>query len=122
MSHRWRFACSLASQTLPLAVFALLVSGATAAQNAAPMTARQALNQRGAHQQVDRSATAVPGRNHETFGRGPLPADNVIYDNGPVNGTTDAWGISFPFVVANTFTISAGPTGIHSLSFAAWLS
>ena len=26
------------------------------------------------------------------------------YDNGPINGTTDAWTINFGYVVSNTFT------------------
>ncbi len=30
------------------------------------------------------------------------------YDNGPINGTTDAWTINFGYVVSDTFTVSFG--------------
>ena len=44
-----------------------------------------------------------------------------IYNNGPINGTTDAWTINFGFVVSDTFTISGGGVTVNSLSFGAWL-
>ncbi len=45
----------------------------------------------------------------------------VIYDDGPINGTTDAWTINFGFVVSDTFTISSGNSTVTSLEFGAWL-
>jgi hypothetical protein len=52
-----------------------------------------------------------------------LPASSgVIYDDGPINGTTDAWTINFGFVVSDTFTVSSGNSTITSLKFGAWLS
>ena len=33
-----------------------------------------------------------------------LPQDGIIYNNGPVNGTTDAWTINFGYVVSDSFT------------------
>jgi PEP-CTERM motif len=52
-----------------------------------------------------------------------LPAHaGVIYDDGPINGTTDAWTINFGFVVSDTFTVSSGNSTITSLEFGAWLS
>lgn len=47
-------------------------------------------------------------------------ADDV-YNNGPINGTTDAWTINFGFFVSDTFTVSTPNTPITSLSFGAWL-
>ncbi len=41
----------------------------------------------------------------------------TIYDNGPINGTTDAWTINFGFVVSDTFTVSGGNSTITGLSF-----
>ena len=39
------------------------------------------------------------------------PQDNgVIYENGPVNGTTDAWTINFGYVVSDSFTVSGNST------------
>jgi len=34
---------------------------------------------------------------------GPSPQDGIIYENGPVNGTTDAWTINYGYVVSDTF-------------------
>jgi PEP-CTERM motif-containing protein len=50
----------------------------------------------------------------------PAVAQSDLYDNGPTNGTTDAWTINFGFIVSDTFTLGAAtsPTGI---TFAAWL-
>ena len=47
-------------------------------------------------------------------------AQTDLYDNGPTNGTVDAWTINFGFAVSDTFTLgSAGSVG--GLDFAAWL-
>jgi len=47
-------------------------------------------------------------------------ADDV-YNNGPINGTVDAWTINFGFFVSDTFTVSTPNTPITGLSFGAWL-
>ncbi len=44
-----------------------------------------------------------------------------IYNNGPINGNTDAWTINFTNVVSDTFTISTGNTTVTGVSFGAWL-
>src|SRR5271165_563842 len=43
----------------------------------------------------------------------------VLYDNGPINGTTDAWTINFGFIVSDTFTLSANST-VGGFEFGAW--
>jgi hypothetical protein len=43
----------------------------------------------------------------------------VVYDNGPINGTTDGWTINFGFAVSNTFTTSGGT--LTGLDFGAWV-
>jgi hypothetical protein len=43
-----------------------------------------------------------------------------VYDNGPTNGTTDAWTINSGFTVSNTFTLTQN-FPIVGLTFAAWL-
>ena len=43
----------------------------------------------------------------------------VLYDNGPINGTTDAWTINFGFAVSDTFTTAGGI--VTGMSFGAWL-
>jgi PEP-CTERM motif-containing protein len=50
----------------------------------------------------------------------PALAD-VLYENGPINGETDAWTINFGFALANTFTISTGDSTVNGVSFGAWL-
>jgi len=48
-------------------------------------------------------------------------AAQVVYENGPINGNTDAWTFNFGFAPADSFTISGGNTTITGLSFGAWL-
>lgn len=49
-------------------------------------------------------------------------AAQTLYENGPINGNTDAWTINFGFVVSDTFTISTGNSTVTGLSFGAWLT
>jgi len=51
----------------------------------------------------------------------PAAAD-TLFENGPINGETDAWTINFGFVVTNSFTISTGDSAIGGLAFGVWLS
>jgi len=51
----------------------------------------------------------------------PAAAQIVIYSNGPINGTTDAWTINSGFVVSDTFTTSGNLPTTSALSFGAWL-
>ncbi len=53
------------------------------------------------------------------YGR-PLDS-NDIYDNGPINGNTDAWTINFGFIVSDSFTIGANGATVTGMSFGAWL-
>jgi hypothetical protein len=48
----------------------------------------------------------------------PAWAQNWSYDNGPINGATDAWTINYGYVTADTFL--AGGTGVNSFSFGVW--
>jgi len=52
-----------------------------------------------------------------------VPASGqILYENGPINGNTDAWTINFGFVVSDTFTISTGNSTVTGMSFGAWLT
>jgi len=52
-----------------------------------------------------------------------LPASaQTLYENGPINGQTDAWTINFGFVVSDSFTISTGSSTLTGLSFGAWIT
>ncbi len=49
-----------------------------------------------------------------------IPASaQILYDNGPVNGTVDAWTINFGYVVSDTFTLSYGTT-VTGFDFYVW--
>ena len=48
-------------------------------------------------------------------------AAQVLYENGPINGETDAWTINEGFVVNDGFTIAPGNNRVTGLSFGAWL-
>jgi len=84
------------------------------AQNPVPPTARQAATMpefasRLAHPVAPEAAGkprgVAPTRNHA-----PSPQDQVLYENGPANGTTDAWTINFGYVVSDSFTAPANST------------
>ncbi len=45
-----------------------------------------------------------------------------IYNNGPINGNTDAWTFNFGWIQSDSFTVSGGNSTITGLSFGAWLS
>jgi len=54
----------------------------------------------------------------------PASADSTIYSSGPgVNNTTnfDAWNISSPFIVTNSFTLF-GNSNVTGTTFDVWLS
>jgi len=51
-----------------------------------------------------------------------LPASaQVLYENGPINGTIDAETINFGFLVSDTFTISTGQSTLTGMMFGAWV-
>ncbi len=45
----------------------------------------------------------------------------TLFENGPINGHTDAWTINFGFIVSDSFTISGGNSTVTGMSFGAWL-
>ena len=57
-----------------------------------------------------------------TFTLATIPAAaQILYNDGPINGTVDAWTISSGFLVGDSFTVSTGTSTITGLSFGAWL-
>jgi|SRR5271165_371138 len=47
-----------------------------------------------------------------------IPAWAQTYDNGPINGTTDAWTINFGYIVSDTFV--APSNTVTGFSFGVW--
>jgi len=45
----------------------------------------------------------------------------TVYDNGPINGNTDAWTINFGFTVSDTFNVVNSGTTVTGASFGMWL-
>jgi hypothetical protein len=95
------------------------------AQNSVPPTAVQAAKMpqyasRLAHPSKRLLPPEASAMQRAKARRGPLQADD-IYDNGPINGNTDAWTINFGFIVSDSFTIANDQTQITGMSFGAWL-
>jgi hypothetical protein len=99
------------SFAVAVALVVLLVVGASRAQNPVPPTAREAAASptfaaklhpasRQAMNKARASARARSGR--------PMPQYGALYDNGPVNGTTDAWTINFGYIVSDSFVADNG--------------
>ena len=93
--------------------FALVVVPALA-QNAVPPTAREAATMPAFASRLHPSVTPQVASKSTASARGrsgpALPQDQVIYENGPVNGTTDAWTINFGYVVSDSFTLTSAAT------------
>ncbi len=105
--------------------FALMTALAvtTAAQNAVPPTARQAammpaFNSRLAHPTMSHMPARPPARSRFRFSPGRPLDNNILYDNGPVNGEVDAWTINFGFAASDTIQ---GIATISGIQFWAWL-
>ena len=47
-------------------------------------------------------------------------AAQTLYDNGPINGTTDAWTINFGYIVSDTFAANPGQV-VTGFDFGLWL-
>ncbi|MGA2903948.1 MAG: choice-of-anchor tandem repeat GloVer-containing protein [Candidatus Korobacteraceae bacterium] len=111
-------------------VAALLMTSAAlpmSAQNSVPPTAVQAARtpqfaSRLAHPAARPASPPKPALARHGSRTGPGGGGNDIYDNGPTNGTSDAWTINFGFIVSDSFTVTQGyDTSITGMSFAAWL-
>src|SRR5437868_908667 len=51
----------------------------------------------------------------------PAAAQQTLYENGPINGQTDAWTLNFGFFVDDTFEISSGSARVTGMDFGVWL-
>jgi hypothetical protein len=75
-------------------------------QNPVPPTAREAAASPAFAAKLHPSTPPVTnkpqGAAHVRSGR-TLPQGGVVYENGPVNGTTNAWAINFGYIVSDTF-------------------
>ena len=122
-----------------LFLFLLITATPAEGQNSVPPTARQAATlpqyavrlAHGAQLRSQPNAShAYPSQARASY-KNPLeprtrnhrggPFDNsVLYENGPINGTTDGWTINGGFVVSDTLTVPNGGGPVNGMTFAAW--
>ena len=104
------------------AVTALLITSAAlpmSAQNTVPPTAVQAARMpQFAKRLAHPASTPNPAPAHQASRTRP-PQGSVIYENGPINGNTDAWNINYGFATSDTFTTNG--TQVTGMTFGAWL-
>src|SRR5271157_1703842 len=103
------------SFAVAVALLVLLVVVASWAQNPVPPTAREAAASPAfaskLHPATPPALNKPQASGNDRAGR-LLPQQNqVIYENGPANGTTDAWTINFGYVVSDSFVPSNTPVG-----------
>ena len=106
-----------------VALLVLLAAVPAWAQNPVPPTAREAAASPAFAAKLP--ILRRPARQGAGFGTRPRQFGNgsascatdlrrrirCVYDNGPVNGTTDAWTINFGYVVSDTFPGGSGVSG-----------
>jgi len=101
-----------------VAAFAIVMTSIPAlAQTTVPATARQAATM---PEYASRLAPAAAGHSFTSRPRSwqAVPDTLFLYDNGPVNGTTDAWTLNFGFAVTDSVVAQGETAGVY---FYAWL-
>ncbi len=114
---------ALRTTTLAIAT-ALAITWATlpaVAQSAVPSSATQAAKMPQYASRLAPPGARPPSRPHLWPRQGSRiqPPNGPIYDNGPINGTVDAYTINFGFVISNSITVEGG--SITGMMFGAWL-
>ena len=56
------------------------------------------------------------------FAASSAAAQQTLYENGPINGDTDAWALNFGLYVDDTFVISGGSARVTGMEFGVWLT
>lgn len=118
---------SLVRTIIPAGIAALLILSAAlavSAQNSVSPTAVQAARTPEFASRLAHPANRPPLRPNAKLAQQasrPVPLQDVIYENGPINGNADAWTINFGFIVSDTFTVVNSDTGVYGMSFGAWL-
>ncbi len=96
--------------------FAVAVESALA-QNAVPPIAREAAAMPAFASRLHPATTQATSKSPASarIQRRPAsPRDPAFYENGPVNGTTDAWEINFGYVVSDSFPQEHTSTALTS--------
>jgi uncharacterized repeat protein (TIGR03803 family) len=106
---KFLYRSTLRTASVALVMAMLIVCGS--AQNPVPPTAREAAASPEFASRLARHVTPEAAGKRRAAGpacsRQTSPEDGVIYENGPANGTTDAWTINFGYVVSDSFPAAA---------------
>ena len=116
---------SLFRAIVPTGLTAVLITSVALtmpAQSSVPASAVQAAKMPQYATRLARpsSQSAVPPNPARRGSRNGL-GQGTIYDNGPINGTIDAWLFNFGFVVSDSFTIANDGEALLGMTFGVWL-
>src|ERR1700690_4029725 len=91
------------------------------AQNPVPPTARQAAAMPAFASKLHRSTPPAMNKPQAAARArtGRASQGQVTYENGPLNGTVDAWTINFGYIVSDSFTLSSG-SNVNGFDFSVW--
>ncbi|MGC2111241.1 MAG: choice-of-anchor tandem repeat GloVer-containing protein, partial [Candidatus Korobacteraceae bacterium] len=114
-----------------LVVIALVIGAVSAlaqspvpSPGSVPPTARQAATIPAVASRLSRpGASRGPASKHSSMQcsqmrPGSPQDDQIVYENGPVNGQVDAWTLNFGFVTTNSIQVN---TSVTALNFYAWI-
>jgi len=125
MSDKSQFRSSILFTLALIAAIVLIVLLAAFpawAQNPVPPTAREAAALPGYAAKLHPATPPAMNKLRAALGTRtgrPSPQNGgVIYDNGPVNGTTDAWTINFGYIVSDSLV--AGGTTVTGFDLGVW--
>jgi hypothetical protein len=107
-------AIAIATLTMP----ALLLP--VSAQSAVPPTAPLIPRSHSSHAEQSRALSGGSTLASQKSDRTLRPTQ-IIYENGPINGTNSSWTINSGFVVSDTFTVANSSLPINTFSFGVWL-
>jgi uncharacterized repeat protein (TIGR03803 family) len=106
--------------TVVLFVMTLVPAGA---QQNIPLSAREAATMPEFTSRLARPAgvaRATPSASAKRSGRS-LQDSGVIYDNGPLDGNTNAWNIGGGIALADSFTVRSRSSTIKEINFYTWM-
>jgi len=90
---------------LSVTLFVAMSAAPTMAQGQVPPTARRAAQRPEFAQRLAQSAASRTKGHPRPY----LPQDG-LYENGPINGTTDAWAINFGYAVGDSLALASSGT------------
>ena len=117
--HSILWTISLAAAVVMLVLLAALPPWA---QNPVPPTAREAAASPAFTAKLHPATRPAMNKPRAAVGAGHSSPQDLLYENGPANGTTDAWTINFGYVVSDTFTLT-DPNNQYTITgfdFYAW--